>query len=324
MKIGAILLLSVLTTATVYAESSSDLDAGFNLADELPSATLASPCGDYTVGKTYSHRHFVDMLAQTKIMDTMRNTDNPNARLGFDVQFSVEPLKPLKHQNRQTATLFRLDVMHVVLIDEAPGHKAAKDIVSKMLRHTLDPSNQDLALAAKFKGFFYYRQSCDGDILEVKHSQDEMPDMVIAKKAMAASFFHATGGPETPSEILPEMTEPTEEEKGKQWCQPNDEGMDDEDDEDDEEDHEESELAGKMHLSTEGDTVEEAIEVETPHAKQPEAKQPVKNGASSHCQKTSEAVVAEDKPSKDAHKCALATAKLSSRVNRTCTKRPRA
>jgi len=47
-------------------------------------------------------------------------------------------------------------------------------------------------VSQKFAGHFFYKQNCDGEVLEVHHSEDETVPMVTAKRMMAVSFFQDT------------------------------------------------------------------------------------------------------------------------------------
>jgi len=271
-----------------------------------------------------------------------------DARLGFDVMLSVEPLESTI-KNGVTSQLFRMDVTDVILVDNAGTMQDAASKV-KMLQLLGGHDDDDIAdnevVTNKFMGYFLYRQNCDGDILEVHHSPDETYPMVIAKRMMAVSFFQATHATEPSSQTDPVSSVPTTQEWKEDYEE--DDSATLEDNEEDQVQHfddhsedysmegqedvifdEDKEEATEEDLLSDLDVNEpssdghsdEDIEVAISEAKQ--AAKQAGTHTSSHCKKSSDALNTEGKTqgkpsSPDAQKCELTPAKLSSKVNETC------
>jgi len=126
----------------------------------------------HVVGKVYSHRHFVN-LGDTPSTPTRKTDDK--SRLGLDVMLTITPVGVSFLQHGVTSMLFSMDVGEVVEIGA--------------LKWSLPWSD---ALLQKFDHFFYYRQTCNGEILEVRHPEEEEKSVVTMKKSMALSFFNVT------------------------------------------------------------------------------------------------------------------------------------
>jgi hypothetical protein len=370
IKIGTILLVTALVMAPTCVQSSYQFDddvsyeehdfsqQGFFMEpsdaqdasspehSEGPKVSLSADgskpapagCGVYTMGNTYSHKHYVniDLAEYTDPQEDKYNfsQDDADSTIGLNTLLSIKPLSASLFE-AETSELFELKVTEVVPDEETLASDADSKVKLTTMLMDADPSEaqaDNLLLTEKFARSFYYRMDCNGGLLEVKASQDDSDLLIDIKKKMLTSFYFQTAQPaesanekeDERTELDDEMWNSLQQDDDQEWAtDPAEEILSTDallvkneheiwgDEEEALNDHEEADVPMEAR-----DT--EDVQVEVPEAKQPE--QPK---STSPCQKGADDMFADKvqgKPSGQGTKKCLAPApKLANKVNQTCS-----